>query len=59
MPEWVQGISAYLPLTPVIDGIRLITTEGKHLIELGPQLGLMAIWLVVIYAIAFKVFRWE
>lgn len=59
MPEWVQNISAYLPLTPVIDGIRLITTEGKHLTELGPQLGLMAIWLVIIYAIAFKVFRWE
>ncbi|MDO8335571.1 MAG: ABC transporter permease [Candidatus Saccharibacteria bacterium] len=59
MPEWLQNISAFLPLTPVIDGIRLITTEGKHLFELGPQIGLMAIWMVVIYAIAFKVFRWE
>lgn len=59
MPEWLQSISAFLPLTPVIDGIRLITTEGKHLIDLGPQLGLMAIWIIVIYAIAFKVFRWE
>lgn len=59
MPEWLQNLSAYLPLTPVIDGIRLITTEGKHLFELGPQLGLMAIWMIIIYAIAFKVFRWE
>lgn len=59
MPEWLQNVSALLPLTPVIDGIRLITTEGKHLIDIAPQLGLIGIWLVVIYIIAFKVFRWE
>lgn len=59
MPEWLQQASALLPLTPVIEGIRLIATENKHLIDLGPQLGLMAIWLVIIYAIAFRVFRWE
>ena len=59
MPEWLQNISAYLPLTPVVDGIRLIATEGKHLIDILPQIGLIGIWMVVIYAIAFKVFRWE
>lgn len=59
MPEWLQQVSGYLPLTPVIDGIRLIANEGKHLTELGSQLGLMAIWVVVIYFIAFRVFRWE
>lgn len=59
MPEWLQNISTFLPLTPVIDGLRLLTTEGKHLIDLGPQLGLMALWTLVIYIIAFKVFRWE
>jgi ABC-2 type transport system permease protein len=48
-----------LPLTPVIDGARLIATEGEHLTQLGPQLGVMAIWLIVVYAIAFRVFRWE
>lgn len=59
MPEWLQHISTFIPLTPVIDGLRMIATEGKHLVDLGPQLGLIFIWLVVIYAIAFKVFRWE
>lgn len=59
MPEWLQSVSAFLPLTPVIDGIRLIATEGKHLIDLGPQLGLIGIWLVVVYFVAFRVFRWE
>lgn len=59
MPDWLQNISAFLPLTPVIDGIRLITTEGAHLVNILPQVGLVAAWLVVIYIIAFKVFRWE
>lgn len=59
MPEWLQTLSGFLPLTPVIDGIRLIATEGKHLWEITPQLGLIGIWMVIIYLIAFRVFRWE
>lgn len=59
MPEWLQNVSAFLPLTPVVDGIRLIATEGKHFIDILPQIGLIGIWMVVIYIIAFKVFRWE
>jgi ABC-2 type transport system permease protein len=59
MPDLLQKISEFLPLTPVIDGIRLIATEGKHLVDLGPQLGLIFAWIIVIYAIAFRVFRWE
>ncbi|HSX33112.1 MAG TPA: ABC transporter permease [Candidatus Saccharimonadales bacterium] len=59
MPEWLQNATNYLPLTPVIDGVRLITTEGKNFIDLLPQLGIMAAWLIVIYFVAFRVFRWE
>lgn len=59
MPHWLQDITAYLPLSPVIDGARLIATEGQHLWQIGSQLGIMAVWLVVVYAIAFRVFRWE
>jgi ABC-2 type transport system permease protein len=59
MPEWLQQVTAFLPLTPIIDGIRMIATEGKHLTEIGPQIGLIAIWTVIIYAIAFRVFRWD
>ena len=59
MPHWLQNITTFLPLSPVIDGARLIATEGKHLTDLGSQLGIMAVWLVVVYIIAFRVFRWE
>jgi ABC-2 type transport system permease protein len=59
MPVWLQHVTTFLPLTPVIDGLRLLTTEGKHLTQIGPQLGLIGIWFVIIYAVAFRVFKWE
>lgn len=59
MPHWLQGITSYMPLTPVIDGARLIATEGVHLTALGSQLAIMSGWTIIIYVIAFRVFRWE
>jgi ABC-2 type transport system permease protein len=59
MPEWLQSVTAWLPLTPVIDGVRLIATEGKNLVDILPQVGMIGMWLVVVYLIAFRVFRWE
>lgn len=59
MPQFLQTVSNYLPLTPVIDGIRYIVNEGYGLSQLGPQLLLMAGWTIVVYFIAFRLFRWE
>ena len=59
MPEWLQHVSYFLPLTPAVDGMRMILTEGKSLLDLGPQLAVMTAWLIIVYAIAFRVFRWE
>lgn len=59
MPVWLQDITKYIPLTPVIDSFRLVITEGRTLFELGPQLAVIGVWTVVIYIIAFRVFRWE
>ncbi len=59
MPEWLQSVSGYLPLTPIIDSARLIITEGRGALDLLPQFGLIAAWCAVIYVIAFRVFRWE
>ena len=59
MPDWLQHISNYIPLSPVIDGLRFIITENKTLLDLGPQLAVMGVWTIIIYAVAFKLFRWE
>lgn len=59
MPEWLQSITHYLPLTPIIDGMRLIMTEGRVLTQLGTELLIIGVWTLVIYALAIKIFRWE
>ncbi len=59
MPHWLQTITGYLPLTPVIDGARLLTTAGYSLLQIAPQIGLITVWIVIVYAIAFRLFRWE
>lgn len=59
MPEWLQNITAYLPLTPLIEGIQQIVTEGASLLSLGFQLAVIAGWFVVVFAVGVKTFRWE
>lgn len=59
MPELLQNITKFIPLTPVIDSVRLVITEGASYADLAPQFAVMGAWTIVIYFIAFKVFRWE
>lgn len=59
MPEWLQAITDYIPLTPVIDGIRMITAEAASLVDVAPQLLIMSVWFVVVYILAIRLFRWE
>jgi ABC-2 type transport system permease protein len=58
LPEWLQPLTDYLPLAPIVEGIRSIAIEGISLIELAPQLAIIGIWIAVIYAISIRVFRW-
>jgi ABC-2 type transport system permease protein len=59
MPDWLQAVTDWIPLTPVGDGIRYITTENASLIDVLPQIGLIAAWGIAAYFVAFKVFKWE
>lgn len=59
MPEVLQSITKFIPLTPIIDSIRLVITENASLVDLGPQMAVMLGWTVIVYIIAFRVFRWE
>ncbi len=59
MPKLLQEITQFIPLTAVVDAVRLTITENASLVDIGPQIGVMAGWTVIVYIIAFKVFRWE
>ncbi len=58
-PTWLQPICKVLPLTHFNNAMRSIAFEGAGLLECTKELGILGIWIVVIYAVAFKTFKWE
>lgn len=59
-PMWLQTICRYgLPLTQYNDAMRKISFSGLHLWDCWKELGILAIWMIIIYSIAIKVFKWE
>jgi ABC-2 type transport system permease protein len=64
MPQFLLAgtffpIDNFPTLTHLNDAMRNVAFEGDHLTECGPQLLVLAIWGILVYAIAVKVFRWE
>ena len=59
MPEWLQSVSQWLPLSPIADSLRLILMEGKIITELGGELLAISAWTALFYTVAFSVFRWR
>ena len=58
-PASVQPFIKVLPLTALIDGLRMNMLQGSGLVDLWPQLAALAGWLVVSFAVAMKLFRWR
>jgi ABC-2 type transport system permease protein len=58
-PSWLQPVCKILPLTYLNDAMRKVAFEGYGLFQIGHQLLVIAIWAVIVYAVAFKTFRWE
>lgn len=58
-PSWLQPICKVLPLTYLNDALRKTAFDGASFSEILPQVGVIALWGVIIYALAVKFFRWE
>jgi ABC-2 type transport system permease protein len=58
-PKWLQEICRILPLTQFNDSMRKISFEGLGILDCWRQIGILGIWMVIIYAIAVKVLKWE
>ena len=58
-PDAVQPYINALPLTALNQALRGIMTEGQGLAGVSPQLGIVALWGVVSFAVALKIFRWR
>jgi ABC-type multidrug transport system permease subunit len=58
-PDAMQPFIKALPLTALNDALRANMLEGAGFAELLPQFAVMAIWLVLSFPIAVKIFRWK
>jgi len=58
-PAVFQPFIRALPLTAANDAFRALMNEGAGLTTVLPQLGVLAAWGVVSFALALAWFRWE
>lgn len=58
-PKWLQACCKILPLTHFNIAMRKISFEGVGILSCWQEIGILAIWVVLIYAVVIKVFRWE
>jgi ABC-2 type transport system permease protein len=59
MPEFLQQITRFLPLTYLNDALRAVINDGAGLTVLAPDIIGMAIWGVISFVIATRLFKWE
>jgi ABC-2 type transport system permease protein len=58
-PQWLQDICYFLPLTQFNNAMRKISFEGLHLFDTWKEIGILGIWILLIYIVLAKVIRWE
>ena len=59
MPDILETVTEYLPLTYLADSLRSVSVDGAALSSQWVGLAGLAVWLVVTYVAAVKLFRWE
>jgi ABC-2 type transport system permease protein len=58
-PSWMQVICKILPLTHFNTAMRKLSFEGMPLVSVWDNILVIGIWLLVVYALVYKLFKWE
>lgn len=59
MPDWLQTITQYSPLTYVSDALRSISIDGASLWAVRTDLLGITVWLAIAVVLATRLFKWE
>jgi len=59
MPEFIQPIAYVLPLSFISTGMREIAISGASLIDITPSLIGIAVWFVLSFVLATRLFVWK
>jgi ABC-type polysaccharide/polyol phosphate export permease len=58
-PDAVQPVVQALPLTAVVDAMRMNMLQGSGVAAMAGELGIMAVWLGLCFVLALRLFRWR
>lgn len=58
-PDAAKPFIRALPLTALNDALRGVMNDAASLGQIAPQLANLAVWSVVTYFVALKIFRWQ
>ncbi|CAN5837909.1 ABC transporter permease [soil metagenome] len=58
-PEVMHPFIQILPLTQLVDALRLVILEGAGLIDVAGSLAILAAWGLGTFLIALRIFRWN
>ena len=59
MPDVLQRITDFLPLTYLANALRAITNDGAGVADISQDLLGMTVWAVISFVVAVRLFRWE
>jgi ABC-2 type transport system permease protein len=59
MPDVLQRITDFLPLTYLADALRQITNDGAGVADISHDLLGLMVWAVIAFLIGAPLFRWE
>ena len=59
MPDLLQRITQFLPLTYLSDALRKIANDGAGPADIGGDLLGLAVWAVIAFVVAVRLFSWE
>ena len=59
MPDILESITDFLPLTYLIDALRNVSTDGEALWSQGWSLLGLGVWLLITFVVAVRLFKWE
>lgn len=58
-PDFLHPLIRCLPLTALTTGLRAIANQGASVVEIAPELLVLAGWTVASFAVALRIFRWR
>jgi ABC-type multidrug transport system permease subunit len=55
----MQWFIQALPLTQLLNALRAVILEGKDWLDVAPAMAILALWGVVTFVLALRIFRWN